>query len=79
LTIQVASFRSGDRTAAVVTQLRGAGLPAFWRTDASGTAFVVLVGPYVTDGEIQGVQQQLAAQGFTPARVRHEDAGVLLP
>jgi hypothetical protein len=54
-------------------------LPAFWRTDASGTAFVVLVGPYVTDGEIQGVQQQLAAQGFTPARVRHEDAGVLLP
>jgi general secretion pathway protein A len=78
-TIQVASFRSGDRTAAIVAQLRDAGLPAYWRLDPSGAVFVVLVGPYVTDGEIQGVQQQLATQGFTQGRVRHEDAGALLP
>ena len=79
LTIQVVSFRSGDRTAAVVTQLRNAGLPAYWRMEPSGAAFVVLVGPYVTDGEIEGVQQQLATQGFAQGRVRHEDAGALLP
>ena len=79
LTIQVASFRSGDRTTSVVAQLRNAGLPAYWRKEPGGAAFVVLVGPYVTDGEIQDVPQQLSAQGFTQGRVRHEDAGALLP
>ena len=79
LTIQVASFREADRAAALIQQLRGAGLPAFRRPDASGLRHVVMVGPYVTDGEVQAVRQLLAAQGFPQSTVTHEDAGVLLP
>ena len=59
-TVQVGAFREANRAAAVVQQFRGAGLPAFRRTDANRTRHLVLVGPYVTDGEVQAVQQILA-------------------
>ncbi len=79
LTIQVAAFREPDRAAAVTQQLRGAGLPAFRRMEPGGLRQLVLVGPYVTDGEIQSAQQILFAQGFRQTKVVHEDAGTLLP
>jgi general secretion pathway protein A len=79
LTIQVAAFREPDRAVAVIQQLRGAGLPAFRRFDPGGLRHLVLVGPYVTDGETQSVQQILAEQGFRQTKVVHEDAGTLLP
>jgi general secretion pathway protein A len=79
LTIQVAVFREADRAAAVIQQLRGAGLPAFRRFDPNGARHLVLVGPYVTDLETQSVQNNLVAQGFHQTKVVHEDAGTLLP
>ena len=79
LTIQVAAFREPDRAAAVTQQLRGAGLPAFRRVEPGGLRHLVLVGPYVTDGETQSAQQILFAQGFRHTKVVHEDAGTLLP
>src|SRR5262245_37403447 len=78
LTIQVAAFREADRAAAVIQQLRGAGLPAFRRTDRSAMRHLVLVGPYVTDSETDAVQQVLLAQGFRQTKVVREDAGRLL-
>lgn len=78
-TIQVAAFRETNLATAVTQQLRAAGLPAFRRTDGSGLRQLVLVGPYVTDGEVQAAQQMLATQGFGQTKVTHEDAGVLLP
>ena len=78
-TIQVAAFREANRAAAVVQQLRGAGLPAFRRTVPNGLPHLVLVGPYVTDGETPAVQQILSAQGFLQTKVVREDAGALLP
>src|SRR5258705_436746 len=42
MTIQVAAFRDPDRATTVIQQLRGAGLPAFRRTD--GVRHLVLVG-----------------------------------
>jgi general secretion pathway protein A len=78
-TIQVATFREPNLATAVVQQLRAAGLPAFRRTDGSGLRLQVLVGPYVTDGEVETAQEMIAAQGFGQGRVTHEDAGVLLP
>lgn len=78
-TIQVAAFREANRAAAVVRQLRGAGLPAFRRTVPNGLPHLVLVGPYVTDGETPAVQQILSAQGFLQTKVVREDAGALLP
>jgi general secretion pathway protein A len=79
LTIQVAAFRERDRAAAVTQQLRGAGLPAFRRIEPGGLRHLVLVGPYVTDGETQSAQQILAEQGFRQTKVVREDAGALLP
>jgi cell division septation protein DedD len=79
LTIQVAAFRAADRAAAVTQQLRGAGLPAFRRTEPGGLRYLVLVGPYVTDGETQSAQQVLSDQGFRQTKVVREDAGTLLP
>ena len=79
LTIQVAAFREPDRAAAVTQQLRGAGLPAFRRVEPGGLRHLVLVGPYVTDGETQSAQQILSEQGFRQTKVVREDAGTLLP
>jgi type II secretory pathway predicted ATPase ExeA len=79
LTIQVAAFREPDRAAAVTQQLRGAGLPAFRRREPGGLRHLVLVGPYVTDGETQSAQQILSEQGFRQTKVVREDAGTLLP
>ena len=79
LTIQVAAFREPDRAAAVTQQLRGAGLPAFRRVEPGGLRHLVLVGPYVTDGETQSAQQMLSEQGFRQTKVVREDAGTLLP
>jgi general secretion pathway protein A len=79
LTIQVAAYREADRAAAVIQQLRGAGLPAFRRTDRNGFRHLVLVGPYVSEGETEAVQQTLLMQGFRQTKVVHEDAGILLP
>ena len=79
LTIQVASFREGDRAAAVIQQLRGAGLPAFRRIEPNGLRHLVLVGPYMTEGETESVRQVLSVQGFRQTKVVHEDAGILLP
>ena len=79
LTIQVAAFRESDRAAAVTQQLRGAGLPAFRRREPGGLRHLVLVGPYVTDAEMQSVRQILAEQGFRQTKVVREDAGTLLP
>jgi cell division septation protein DedD len=78
-TIQVAAFRERNLATAFIQQLRAAGLPAFRRTDGSGLRHLIFVGPYVTDGEVQAVQQMLATQGFGQGRVTHEDAGALLP
>lgn len=78
-TIQVAVFRDVNLATAVIQQLRAAGLPAFRRSDATGLRYLVLVGPYITDGEVQASQQMLAVQGFAQGKVTHEDAGVLLP
>ena len=78
LTIQVTTLRQENGAAAVVQQLRGAGLPAFRRIDGS-MRHLVLVGPYVTDSEVETIQQQLAMQGFTQTTVIHENAGALLP
>jgi general secretion pathway protein A len=79
LTIQVAAFREPDRAAAVTQQLRGAGLPVFRRMEPGGLRHLVLVGPYVTDGETQSAQQILSEQGFRQTKVVREDAGTLLP
>jgi len=79
LTIQVAAFREGDRAAAVIQQLRGAGLPAFRRIEPNGLRHLVLVGPYMTEGETESVRQVLSVQGFRQTKVVHEDAGILLP
>ena len=79
LTIQVAVFRERDRAAAVTQQLRGAGLPAFRRIEPGGLRHLVLVGPYVTDGEAQSAQHILDEQGFRQTKVVREDAGTLLP
>ena len=78
-TIQVAAYREPNLATAVLQQLRAAGLPAFRRTDGNGLRQLILVGPYVTDGEVQAVQQVLVTQGFGQGKVTHEDAGVLLP
>ena len=78
-TIQVAAYREPNLAAAVIQQLRAAGLPAFRRTDGNGLRHLIFVGPYVTDGEVQAVQQVLVMQGFGQGKVTHEDAGVLLP
>jgi hypothetical protein len=78
-TIEVAGFRDVDRASSVIQQLHDAGLPAFHRTDANGLRHFVLVGPYVSQIEVDSVQQTLAAKGFTQTTVRREDAGVLLP
>jgi len=78
-TIQVAAYREPNLATAVLQQLRAAGLPAFRRTDGNGLRHLILVGPYVTDGEVQAVQQVLVMQGFGQGKVTHEDAGVLLP
>jgi len=78
-TIQVSMFREVNLATAVIQQLRAAGLPAFRRSDAAGLRYLVLVGPYITDGEVEAAQQMLAAQGFAQGKVTHEDAGVLLP
>jgi cell division septation protein DedD len=75
----VAAYREADRAAAVIQQLRGAGLPAFRRTDRNGLRHLVLVGPYVSESETEAVQQTLVMQGFRQSKVVHEDAGVLLP
>ena len=79
LTIQVGAYPEADRAAAVIQQLRGAGLPAFRRTDQNGRRHLVLVGPYVTDTETEAVQQDLLTQGFRQTKVVHEEAGRLLP
>jgi cell division septation protein DedD len=79
LTIQVAAYREADRAAAVIQQLRGAGLPAFRRTDQNAGRHLVLVGPYVTEGETEAVQRVLFMQGFRQTKVVREDAGTLLP
>jgi general secretion pathway protein A len=79
LTIQVAAFREPALAAAVTQQLRGAGLPAFRRMEPEGLRHLVLVGPYMTDGETQSVQQILVEQGFGQTKVVREDAGTLLP
>jgi cell division septation protein DedD len=79
LTIQVAAFRQPDRAAAVMQQLRGAGLPAFRRMEPGGMRHLILVGPYVTDAEAQSAQQVLSDQGFRQTKVVREDAGTLLP
>jgi hypothetical protein len=78
-TIQVGAYRGADRAAAVVQQLRGAGLPAFRRAEGNGLWHLVLVGPYVADTEVQAVRQALAGQGFGQTKVVREDAGALLP
>jgi len=79
LTIQIAAFRQLDRATSVTQQLRGAGLPAFRRIEPGGLRHLVLVGPYVTEGEIQASQQTLSDQGFRQTKVVREDAGTLLP
>jgi general secretion pathway protein A len=79
LTIQVAVFREPHRAAAVTQQLRTAGLPAFRRVEPGGLRYLVLVGPYITDGETQSAQQVLSEQGFRQTKVVREDAGTLLP
>lgn len=78
-TIEVAGFRDVDRATSVIQQLHDAGLPAFHRTDRNGLRHFVMVGPYVTQTEVDSIQQTLASRGFTQTRVRREDAGVLLP
>ncbi|HTI44270.1 MAG TPA: AAA family ATPase [Vicinamibacterales bacterium] len=78
-TIEVAGFRDVDRATSVIQQLHDSGLPAFHRMDANGLRHFVLVGPYVTQTEVDAVKQMLAARGFTQTKVRREDAGVLLP
>ena len=78
-TIEVAGFRDVDRATSVIQQLHDAGLPAFHRSDENGLRHFVLVGPYVTQSEVDTVQQMLAGRGFAQTKVRREDAGVLLP
>lgn len=78
-TIEVVGFRDADRAASVIQQLHDAGLPAFHRTDADGLRHFVLVGPYVSQSEVDAVRQLLTTRGFTQTHVRREDAGVLLP
>jgi general secretion pathway protein A len=78
-TIEVAGFRDVDRATSVIQQLHDAGLAAFHRTDGNGLRHFVLVGPYVTQTEVDAVQQMLARRGFTQTKVRREEAGVLLP
>jgi type II secretory pathway predicted ATPase ExeA len=79
LTIQVAAFREPDRAAAATQQLRAAGLPAFRRMEPGGLRHLVLVGPYITEGETQAAQHVLSQQGFGQTKVVREDAGTLLP
>jgi type II secretory pathway predicted ATPase ExeA len=76
-TIQAAALRRPDGAATIVQQLRGAGLPAFARTLPGGTWHLVLVGPYVTEGEVTAVQQALSRHGFADTKVVRDEGSAL--
>jgi hypothetical protein len=62
--VRVASFRVADGAAALAAQLQSEGLPAFVRVER-GSVHQVIVGPYLSQGEIVGVQSRLAHYGHS--------------
>jgi general secretion pathway protein A len=62
--VRVASFRMAGSAAALAAQLQAEGLPAFVRVER-GSVHQVIVGPYLSYGEIAGVQSRLAHYGHS--------------
>jgi type II secretory pathway predicted ATPase ExeA len=62
--VRVASFRVAGSAAALAAQLQAGGLPAFVRVER-GSVHQVIVGPYLSYGEIAGVQARLARYGHS--------------
>jgi hypothetical protein len=62
--VRVASFRVAGSAAAMAAQLQAEGLPAFVRVER-GTVHQVIVGPYLSHGEIAGIQARLARHGHS--------------
>jgi general secretion pathway protein A len=67
--IVVAAFRTPKRAADVAAEIRGTGLPATARADASGSWHQVIVGPYASMEAVQSAQKTLAIGGFRETRV----------
>jgi general secretion pathway protein A len=62
--ISVASFRVGATAASLAAELQAVGLPAFVRVERA-SLHRVIVGPYLSQGEVVGVQSRLAAYGHS--------------
>ena len=67
--IAVAAFRTSKRASDVASDIASKGLPVTTRTDASGTWYQVLVGPYASAGEAEAAQRTLAREGFADTRI----------
>jgi general secretion pathway protein A len=65
--LRVASFRVADSAASLAAELQGVGLPAFVRVER-GIRHVV-VGPYLSHGEVTRVQSRLASHGHPDSDV----------
>jgi cell division septation protein DedD len=66
--VRVASFQAESMAAALVAELKAAGLPAFTRLLQDAQRHDVVVGPYLSATEATDVQQRLAAYGRSDTR-----------
>jgi general secretion pathway protein A len=67
--IAVAAFRTSKRASDVASDIAAKGLPVTTRTDATGTWYQVVVGPYSSASEAEAAQRTLAREGFADTRV----------
>lgn len=67
--VAVAAFRTSKRASDVASEIASKGLPVTTRTDASGTWYQVLVGPYASAGEAEAAQRALAREGYADTRI----------
>jgi cell division protein FtsN len=65
----VASFRAEQRAADAVATLSAMQVPTAMRTDATGTWFRVVVGPFATRDEAVAAQQRIARGGFDGTQI----------
>jgi len=63
-TVTVARSQDDGYATTIANRAEAAGLPAFTRDSAKGRSRHVVVGPYVSIDEAEGVQRMLARQGF---------------
>jgi general secretion pathway protein A len=70
--VTVASFKGPQSASEVVDQLKRKGLPAFSR-QGSGW-FVVVIGPYASREEADGVRRQVGSAGYADSHVEKQPA-----